>query len=144
MENSKQKVYWCQCLEIQKQVAEKMKGKIISEKDTGEVCHKCGYKIFETVVDKKEYCEELYRLYKELREKTELEVHDLKPGGEIHPKYIDIKEVEERIKVKEELYKCLDFLSDQQLIELSGNYDFIKEAGDILMKRKRQNLSQIL
>jgi hypothetical protein len=92
--------------------------------------------------NKKEYCEKLYNRYKELEEKTQPEVRDLRPGGEIHAKYISLKDMEEKIKAKEELYTCLDFLTDDQLIELSGNPDFLKEAGDILMKRKRQNLGR--
>lgn len=40
------KVYWCQCFDVNKKISEKIKEGSIP-RDTGEVCLKCGYKIFE-------------------------------------------------------------------------------------------------
>jgi len=89
--------------------------------------------------NKEEYCENLYNKYKELVEKTKLEVHDVKPGGEIDAKYIDFRDVEEKIKVKEELRNCLNLLTDEQLKELFNDNDFMGDAVKILAERKRTN-----
>ena len=89
--------------------------------------------------NKKEYCEDLYDRYKELKRKTELEAHDVKPGGKIEAKYIDVKDMEERIKVEEKLHDCLNLLKDKQLRELYSDPDFMEEAAKILAERKINN-----
>ena len=45
-ENQKQKIYWCQCFDVNQRIA-KISEKIIKDKDTGKTCSKCGGKIFE-------------------------------------------------------------------------------------------------
>ena len=87
--------------------------------------------------NQKEYCENLYNKYKELMEKTKLEAHDIKPEWKINAKYLDIKDMEEKIKVKEELHGCLEFLTDKQLKELFDGPDFMGEAVKILTERKK-------
>jgi len=86
--------------------------------------------------NKKQYCENLYNKYKELKRKTDLEAHNLKPGREIKAKHIDIKDIEERIKIKEELYDCLNLLTDEQLRELYDDPDFMGKAIKILAERR--------
>ena len=89
--------------------------------------------------NQKEYCENLYNKYKQLMKKTKLEVHDIKPGRKIDAKYIDIKDIEEKIKVKEKLHGYLEFLTDKQLRKLFDDPDFMGEAVKILTERKRTN-----
>jgi len=84
----------------------------------------------------REYYQKLYIEYKELKKKTALKAQDLKPGGKIETKRISIKDLKRRIEVEEELLKSLDFLSDDQLIELSGDYSFYKKTYDILRKKR--------
>jgi len=91
--------------------------------------------------NKKQYCENLYSKYKELKRKTDLEAHDTKPRGEIKAKYIDIKAMEERIKIKEELHACLNLLTDEQLKELYDDPDFIEKVVKILAERRTNNQS---
>lgn len=45
-ENKKEKIYWCQCYDVNQKIAEKNIGKA-NTKDTGMVCSKCERKIFE-------------------------------------------------------------------------------------------------
>ena len=45
-EDKKQKIYWCQCLDVNQQIA-KITEKNIKDRDTGKICGKCGGKIFE-------------------------------------------------------------------------------------------------
>jgi hypothetical protein len=89
--------------------------------------------------NKKEYCQDLYNRYKELKRKTELEVHNVKPGGKIEAKHIDIKDMEEKIKVEEKLHDCLSLLTGKQLGELYGDPDFMEKAAKILADRKINN-----
>ena len=88
--------------------------------------------------NKKEYCENLCNRYKELKEKTKMEAQDLRPGGKIEAKYISPKDMEEKEKVKNELYKCLDLLTDDQLIGLLDDPDlnFQRKIHEILRKRR--------
>lgn len=87
---------------------------------------------------KKEYCKNLYNRYKELKEKTKLEAKDLRPGGKIKAKYISPEDMKEREKVKNELYEYLDFLSDDQLIDLLDDPDlnFQKRIHEVLRKKR--------
>jgi len=89
--------------------------------------------------DKRKHCANLFNKYKELVGKTKLEVHDVKSGGKINAKYIDLRDVEEKIKVKEELRNCLNLLTDEQLEELFNDNDFMGDAVKILAERKRTN-----
>jgi len=86
--------------------------------------------------NKKEYCENIYNKYRELKEKTKLEAQTLKPGGRIDAKYINIRDMEEKIKVKEELHNCLNLLKNEQLKELFDDADFMGDAVKILAERK--------
>jgi len=86
--------------------------------------------------DKKEYYENLCNKYKELKRKTELEAHDVKPGGKIEAKYIDTKDMQEIEKVEKELEKCLDSLPDDQLKELRSDNRFSYKVTKIITERK--------
>ncbi len=87
--------------------------------------------------DKKEYCQQLYSKYEELKRKTEMMVTDLREtGGEIDVSYIALEDMKEKNKVKEELHNCLNILSDEQLIELYDDHDFMEDAAKILGNRK--------
>jgi len=87
--------------------------------------------------NKKEYCENLYQKYKELKEKTKLEVKEIGLRGEIDAQYINLKDIEEKERIKNELEKCLDFLTEKELKELFTDDHFMGKAIQILMNRKK-------
>ena len=89
--------------------------------------------------NKKEYCENLYNKYKELMEKTKLEAHNIKPGGKINAKYIDIKDIKEKIKVKEELHGCLDYGRYFIKKDLSLQSEFIPDSLKIIFMQERES-----
>lgn len=69
--------------------------------------------------DKKEYCENLIRRWKELREKLPKAQDPRKP---IEPSYITPNEMEELNKTTEELKKdCLEYLSPEDKWEIENN-----------------------
>jgi len=84
----------------------------------------------------REHYNNLYNEYKILKNKTTLEAHALKPGGKIQAQSISVKDLERRLEVQKELLNGLDFLSDHQLIELSGDHFFSKKAQFVLMNRR--------
>jgi len=87
--------------------------------------------------NKKEYCENLYQKYKELKEKTKLEVKEIGLRGEIDAQYINLKDIEDKEKVKNELEGCLDFLTEDELKELFTDDHFMGKAIQILINRKK-------
>jgi len=89
------------------------------------------------MANKKEYCQDIYRKYKELREKTKSEAKAVGPGGKIDAPFINLKDIEEKEKVKSELEGCLDFLTDVQLEELFSDDNFMGKAMQILSKRRK-------
>ena len=91
-------------------------------------------------LNKKEYCEKLYNRYKELRGKTEMQANNKQLGEKCNPKYISAKDMEEIEKVEKELEKCLDYLSDNQLIELYSDDRFSYKATEIIAERKTEKL----
>ena len=51
-EKAKEKVYWCQCFEVNRRLSEQNIGRSIT-RDTVKICPECGYKIFEEeIIDK--------------------------------------------------------------------------------------------
>lgn len=89
--------------------------------------------------NQREYCENLYKRYKKIVGEIKLEVQDDKAKLEIPN--IDLKEVNETIKVRNELQRCLEFLTNEQLKELFNDHDFMGEAIEILAERKRNSQS---
>jgi hypothetical protein len=87
--------------------------------------------------NKKEYCQDIYQKYKELKEKTKIEAKEIGPRGEIDAQYINLKDIEEKEKVKSELEKCLDFLTEEELKELFNDDHFMEKAIQILSDRKK-------
>jgi len=85
---------------------------------------------------KEKHYQDLYIEYKRLRKETALTAQTLKPGGIIDIKSISVKDVARKIKVGDELLAGLKFLSDDQLIDLAGDYRFDKEANNILIQRR--------
>lgn len=84
----------------------------------------------------KEYYQDLYIEYKNLKKRTALRVHDLKSGEEIKTQHISSDDMIQKLKVQKELLNGLDFLSDNQLIELSGDHSFTRKAQDVFNKRR--------
>jgi len=88
--------------------------------------------------NKKEYCQGILKKYKELREKTKLEVQDLGPGGSYNAQYTDLKELEEMEKTKNELEGCLNYLTEENLRDLFDDSYFMDKALKILSNRRRE------
>lgn len=84
---------------------------------------------------KKEY-KELYLKYKDLLNKTMLTSNEVKSKDLININNIFIKDLKEREKTLEKLRDGLIYLSDNELIELSGDPFLYSEALKILKKRK--------
>lgn len=95
--------------------------------------------------NQKEHCEKLYSKYQELVRKTQMTARNLKPAEEINniPSII-LEDMEEKHKIKEELYNCLEFLSDKQLKELHNDDDvkLVNAAVNIIAKRKKEDTRQ--
>ena len=87
--------------------------------------------------NKKEYCQDIYRKYKELKEKTKSEAKEVGPRGEIEAPHINLKDIEDKGKVKNELEGCLDLLSEEELKELFTDDHFMGKAIQILSDRKK-------
>jgi len=85
--------------------------------------------------NQKEYCENLYQEYKKLNNQIQSKVGD--PREELESTNVD--EIDKLRNLKDELKECLDLLAEEYLIELSGESDFMEEAGEILRKRKAKN-----
>jgi len=85
--------------------------------------------------NKKEYCQSILKKYKELRERTKLEAQELGPGGSYKAKYIDLKDMEEMEKTKDELGNCLNYLTDENLRDLFDDSYFMDKALKILSDR---------
>jgi len=60
--------------------------------------------------DKKVFCENLYKEYLDLREKTKIEIQDYKPGQDLKTQYIDPKELLKKEEVRLKLLECKDIL----------------------------------
>lgn len=89
--------------------------------------------------NKKEYYQSILKRYKELREKTKLEVQDLGPGGSYKAQFIDLKELEEMKKTKNELENCLNYLTEENLRDLFDDSYFMDKALKILSDRRRED-----
>ena len=85
----------------------------------------------------KQYYQKLYIEYKELKKKTTLRANDLKSDGEIKTQHISVDDMKRKFEVQKELLNGLGFLSDDQLIELSGDHPFLEKAQETLEKRRR-------
>jgi len=88
----------------------------------------------------KENCKNLYQRYQELKEKTKLKIHRLDDEDvkAVEPHNIssqELQDLEDLEKTKAALEDCLEFLNDEDLIELSDDDDIGKKAQEILMKR---------
>ncbi len=88
--------------------------------------------------DKKEYYQSIFKKYKELRDKTKLEVQDLGPGGSYKAQYIDLKELEEMEKTKNELEGYLKYLTEEDLRDLFDDSYFMDKALKILSDRRKE------
>ena len=85
----------------------------------------------------KETCKNLYQKYHELKEKTKLEAHRIEQGGKVEAQYISPQDLEELDNTAKELVNCLDFLTDDELIEISEDNIVGEKAREILMNRRR-------
>jgi hypothetical protein len=89
--------------------------------------------------DKKEYCKNIYQKYTELRERTKSEVKEMGSAGEFDAQYIDLKDIEDKERAKDELEKCLDFLSEEELKELFIDDHFMMRAIQVLLERRKNS-----
>ncbi|MEK7514808.1 MAG: hypothetical protein AAB608_00290 [Patescibacteria group bacterium] len=78
----------------------------------------------------------LFKRYKELLRKTSIRAYEAMPGDKINVQNVSSEDLEEKIKVEAELSEGLIFLSDNQLIDLTGDLGLSKKAEDVLTKRK--------
>ena len=86
-----------------------------------------------------DYYQNLYKRFKELANKTSLGASNISVGEEIKIQNISVKDLEEKLDVQKKLLGGLTFLTDNQLIDLSGDAEFTKETNRILNNR---NLTQ--
>lgn len=86
----------------------------------------------------REICKNLYQKYQELKEKTKLEAHKVEPGGKVEAQHIPLLEnLKELEGTKKDLADCLDFLSDNELIDISKDDIIGEKAREILMNRRK-------
>ena len=87
----------------------------------------------------KETCKNLYQKYQELKEKTKLEAHRIELGGKVKAQYVSPQDLEELEldKTAKDLANCLDFLNDDELIEISEDDIVGEKAREILTNRRR-------
>jgi hypothetical protein len=86
-------------------------------------------------MEKIEYYQNLYKQYKELLNKTTLRANNIGSSGKIEIQNIFPKDLEEKLKIQKELLQGLNFLTDNQLIDLSGDDDFSEETKKVINKR---------
>lgn len=86
------------------------------------------------IEDIKKY-QDLYKRYKELITKTTIRVY-VTSGEEIKVQNISAENLKAREAVENELKNGLDSLTDNQLIDLSGDEIFTEAALNTLTKRK--------
>lgn len=89
--------------------------------------------------NKKEYCQNLYKKYRELREKTKLEAQEVGPDGRYNSQYINLQEFEEMLKTRDELENCLNYLDEEFLRDLFEDSYFMDKALRILIERNKNN-----
>ncbi|MBI2003811.1 MAG: hypothetical protein HYS78_02450 [Parcubacteria group bacterium] len=87
-------------------------------------------------MNKKEHYKNLYKKYKDLVAKTSIKTYEIISGGKISAQNISPKDLKERQKVEEELSGGLEFLSDDQLIDLSKDVPFSEKVTEALKKRR--------
>lgn len=91
-----------------------------------------------------EECKNIYQKYQELKEKTRLKAHRIEWSGEgVKPQSISPRDLEELDKTREELRGCFNFLSDDELIEISEDEDVGEQVKEILKKRRVYNSSKL-
>lgn len=85
----------------------------------------------------KEDYQKLYQEYQELKKKTEVNVYTKEIGKDYHLEHIEAGDIPELDKVRQKLKPCLEFLTDDKLIEISEDDSELKtEAEKILEKRR--------
>ena len=89
--------------------------------------------------EKKQYCEDLYKKYKELREKNKLEAQEVGRDGRYTFKYINLQDFDEMLKLRDELEKCLNDLDEEILRELFEDSHLMYKALIVLIERNRNN-----
>jgi hypothetical protein len=91
--------------------------------------------------NQKKHCGNVYNRYKKLKGKITLPGFRKQLGRKCQSYQVTaqyIKDIEEIKKVKKELEekKCLDYLSDNQLIELYEDKEFSSKVAKIIAERK--------
>ncbi|MFA5169713.1 MAG: hypothetical protein WC386_01775 [Candidatus Paceibacterota bacterium] len=86
-------------------------------------------------IEKKKYYNDIYQKYKDLLSKTSLVAEDVADGN-INAKNITPDDLKKRLEAEKELLVGIEFLSDDQLIDLSGDKSFSDQANAVLSKRK--------
>lgn len=84
----------------------------------------------------KKYHIDLYSEYKELKKKTTPQIQHIEPNQEIKYQDISAKDVEKRMEIEKKLIEGLTSLSDDQLIELAGDFVFTVKAQNVLRNRR--------
>ncbi len=90
--------------------------------------------------NKKEYCDNLYRKYKELREKTKIEVQDYIVGEKMKVQSLPPMECFDQLdRVSKEITKCFNSFPEEVLFELFDDPGLRTEIWKILMGRIKNN-----
>ena len=97
------------------------------------------------MIDKKGYCENKFKEYQELKKKMDGEERKWKKGNVNMSEIVSIATPADMQKFNEtvkNLEGCSEYLTDEQLIEISGDYNrpgcktLSKEASAVLSKKK--------
>ncbi len=84
----------------------------------------------------KETCQKLYQEYQELKKKTNVEIYARETGKDCYVQNIKGSDMIKLCEAREKLKTCLEFLTDDELIELLDDSKLEPEAKKILNKRK--------
>lgn len=80
--------------------------------------------------------QQLFQKYKDLVSKTTIRAYEVTHGEKINVQDISVQDLKAREDVEKELRKGLHFLTDNQLLELSGDPMLAEDALKIFSKRK--------
>lgn len=105
----------------------------------GGSCKSCDCDKFKPKYTKK-YVNEIYQKFLELHSSTKLQAQDVGPSGKYNSQTVNLDDNKKLQKIEKELKKCLNFLNEDQLINLISqkglNSNFEKVIHKELKKRK--------
>ena len=84
----------------------------------------------------RETCQKLYQEYQELKKKTNPEVYTKETSKDYHLQNVKVNDMNELCEVRKKLKTRLEFLTDDELIELLEDSELETETEEILEKRR--------